>query len=82
MTTLSEIPLERVLFGKNPPAGMNFLILASLVYEFRRTAEPCNPPIRVSPLGDYYQVHEGRHRVFGAIIAGRTHIEAEIAEVW
>lgn len=71
------VPLDNILFGRNPPAGMNFLKLGSLVYQFRSTAEPCDPPIIVTQEGDVYRVHEGRHRTFAAIIAGRTHIEAE-----
>jgi len=77
---LMLVPLDRILFGRNPPAGMNFLKLASIVYEFRRAAEPCDPPIQVTPEGNNWRVHDGRHRVIGAIIAGRSHIEAELLE--
>lgn len=74
------VPLDRVLFGVNPPAGMNFAKLGGIAYEFRRAAEPCNPPIQVTVEGAYWRVHEGRHRVLGAIIAGRSHIEAELID--
>ena len=71
------VPLDSVLFGVNPPAGMDFAKLGGIAHEFRRAAEPCDPPIVVTAEGPYWRVHNGRHRVFGAIIAGRTHIEAE-----
>ena len=72
------VPLDRVLFGVNPPAGMDLAVIGMWAALLRKTAEPCNPPIQVTVEGDYYRVRDGRHRVFGAIVAGRTHIEAEV----
>jgi len=72
--------LDRLLFGVNPTAGMNFLKLGSLAYEFRRTAEPCDPPVEVTAEGDYFRLFDGRHRVISALIAGRSHIEAELID--
>jgi len=72
------IPLDRVLFGVNPPAGMDLAVIGHWSMLLRKHAEPCSPVIQVTQEGDYYRVHDGRHRVFGAIIAGRTHIEAEL----
>jgi hypothetical protein len=75
------VPLDRVLFGVNPPAGMNFAQLGGIAYEFRRAAEPCDPPILVtSEWVQVFRVHDGRHRVFGSIIAGRSHIEAQLLQ--
>lgn len=72
------VPLNRLLFGVNPPAGMDWAVIGLWVCRFRKTAEPCDPPIIVTCEGDYFRVRDGRHRVLGALIAGRTHIEAVI----
>jgi len=76
---MTLIPLELILFGRNPPAGMDLAVIGLWTARLRKTAEPVEPPIQVTIVDHcYYRVHDGRHRVFGAYVAGRTHIEAEI----
>ena len=73
-----KIPLSKLLVGENPPAGMNPFTFMTWAGFFRRTAEPCKPPILVTPEGDLFRIHDGRHRYVGALVAGRTEIDAEI----
>ena len=74
------VPLDRVLFGASPPAGMDLSVIGHWVMIFRKTAQPCDPPIQITVEGAYWRVHDGRHRVFGAIIAGRSNIEAQLLQ--
>jgi hypothetical protein len=75
------VPLDRLLFGVNPPAGMDWAVIGLWCARLRKTADPCDPPIVVTQEGEYYRVRDGRHRVIGALIAGRTHIAATIEEI-
>ena len=72
------IPVENICFGKNPPAGMNFLKLGAMAYHLRSTAEDLDP-IEVTRTPDHgvYRVHDGRHRVIASIIAGRPTVLAK-----
>lgn len=72
------IPLDMVLFGTNPPAGLDWGVVGLWTTRFRKTALPCDPPIEVTAEGPYFRVHDGRHRVVGALFAGRTHIDATV----
>lgn len=71
------LPLDRLLFPPNMPAGLDFALLGLWVCRLRKTPEPCDPPILVRPEGDYWRIRDGRHRVTAALISGRTHIEAQ-----
>jgi hypothetical protein len=74
------VPLHYLVFKPNIPAGLDWAILGLWVCRFRKTADPCDPPITVLNLdGVLWRVVDGRHRVVAAMIAGRTHIEAEEA---
>jgi hypothetical protein len=72
------IALDRLLFGPNVPAGLDWSVLGLWHCRLRKTAEPVEPAIVVHPVDgtSFYRVHDGRHRVIAAIMAGRTHIEA------
>lgn len=59
----------------NVPAGMNPLVIMSLVYMMRSSNQD-PPPILVRRKGKKYRVLDGRHRFMAAVIAGRTHILA------
>lgn len=72
-----RIPVNRLLFLPNIPAGMNPLVLMSLVYMLRSTAED-PAPILVRKDGENYRVLDGRHRAMGAIVAGRPDVLAEL----
>lgn len=74
------LPLDQLLFGRNPPAGLDWSVLGLWVCRLRKTAEECNPPIIVTPVAGtaLWRVTDGRHRTVASLIAGRTHIAAEI----
>ncbi len=72
------IPLNMVLFGVSPPAGMDLAVIGHYQMIARKTASPCEPPIQVTSEGDYWRVHDGRHRTIGWIAGGRSLIEAEL----
>ncbi len=78
-----RLPLDSLLFGPNVPAGMDWSVIGMWVCRLRKTAEPCDPPIAVTPhpqCAGVWRVCDGRHRVIAAIVAGRTHIEAVYAD--
>lgn len=72
-----RIPVSRLLFKPNIPAGMNPLVLMSLTYMLRSTDQDPDP-ITVTVDGDNYRVQDGRHRAMAAIIAGRPDVLANI----
>lgn len=69
------MPIDRLLLGRNPPAGMNALLLMHLVYDLRSTAED-HDPIIVTPDLQYWRITDGRHRAMAALIAGRPDVLA------
>jgi hypothetical protein len=73
-----RLPLDRLVFLRNVPAGMDWAVIGFWVCRFRKTADPCDPPIDVVPDGHVYRVTDGRHRTMAAYIAGRTSIAAHI----
>jgi hypothetical protein len=74
------VPLHRLLFPPNMPAGMDWAVVGLWVARFRKTPQPCDPPILVAEVGpDLWQLLDGRHRTIAAMWAGRTHIDAELA---
>lgn len=71
-----RIRVERLRIRPNVSAGMDVLVLMSLAAMMRKTTED-PPPIRVSELnGGNWRVEDGRHRFFGAVIAGRPDVLA------
>jgi hypothetical protein len=74
-----KIPVDCLVLKPNIPAGMDWSVIGHFVMIFRKTAQPCDPPIIVKPVGDnLWRVMDGRHRFFAAVIAGRSEIEAEV----
>lgn len=68
-----RVRVEDLRLGPNPPAGMNPFVLMSLAYQMRAsTADP--EPVQVTRDGDGWRVHDGRHRVLAAVIAGRPDV--------
>lgn len=73
----TRIPIERLHLLPNVPAGMCPYTLMGLVAKMRKTTED-HTPIRVREDGDGWQILDGRHRFFAAVIGGRSDILAEI----
>lgn len=73
-----RLPLDHLLFLTNVPAGLDWSVVGHWTMVFRKTAQPCEPPIRVTPIGDtgMYRVIDGRHRTVAAYVAGRVDIDA------
>ena len=73
------VPLDRLLFPPNMPAGMDWAVVGLWVVKFRKTPQPCDPPILVRSAGaGLYRIVDGRHRTVAALLSGRTHIDAEV----
>ena len=73
------VPLDRLLFPPNMPAGMDWAVVGLWVVKFRKTPQPCDPPILVRAVGaGLYRIVDGRHRTVAALLSGRTHIDAEV----
>lgn len=71
------IPLHQLHFGPNVPAGMDWSVIGMHHVYLRKTSEPCNPPILVTPCTcQHWCVTDGRHRTVASYIAGRSSIEA------
>lgn len=70
-----RIPLDRLVWLGNVPAGMDWSVIGYWACQFRKSGEQ-GPPILVVPIGDtgLYRVTDGRHRTAAAYIAGRTEI--------
>lgn len=71
-----RIRLEDIRLGPNVSAGMNYMLIGVLAYKLRTTVGDL-PPIQVRPIGDHWQIVDGRHRVVAAMIAGRRDVLAE-----
>jgi hypothetical protein len=68
--------LEDVRLCPNITAGMNLLVVASLAYMMRTSRED-PPPVSVSPEDGVWRLHDGRHRLVAAMIAGRPDVLCE-----
>lgn len=75
-----EIRLDQLLFPRAVPAGMDWAVIGIWTAYQRKGSDPVDPPIVVNPENGYYRVVDGRHRVFGAFLAGRDAIAAHIEE--
>lgn len=71
------IRVDKILVKPNIPAGMNPLVVMSLVLMYRSSAEHTEP-IVVRKEGKFYRVLDGRHRFLASIIAGRRRIKAVV----
>lgn len=82
MSRAREIRLDRLVFGRNPPAGMDWSVVGHWAAFFRKAAAPCKPAVRVTEIPGtkprLYRVSEGRHRVIGALFAGRDTIRCKV----
>jgi len=76
-----RIDLDRLLFVRPVSAGMDLAVIGHWAMILRKGADPCDPPIEIEPIPgtDFYRVVDGRHRVVGAIVAGRTSIDYVLA---
>ena len=74
-----RIRVDRLLVPPNLPAGMNVLVVMSLVYMYRSTTEDA-PPITVRREGRNYRITDGRHRYMASVIAGRRRVLAYVEE--
>jgi hypothetical protein len=66
-----RVSFDQVLFGRNPPAGMNPLVLMAMTYQYRSGAGEPYPPVEVTRVDGAWRIHDGRHRALAAMIAGR-----------
>lgn len=73
--TQGRIPLERLAFLGNVPAGMDWSVIGYWACQFRKSGQT-GPPILVVRIGDtgLFRVMDGRHRVIASYIAGRNEI--------
>lgn len=74
-----RVKLERILMPEPVSAGMNVLVLMSLVYMFRSTTEDA-PPIHIAKEGRHYRIVDGRHRFVASHISGRRTVLAEVVK--
>lgn len=75
-----EIRLDRLLFPRAVPAGMDWSVVGIWTAFQRKGSSPVDPPIIVNPENGYYRIADGRHRVMAAFMAGRDAIAALIVE--
>jgi len=69
-----RVRVDRLLFGPNPSGGMNPFVLMSLAYLMLSTSEDPDPvEVTREPDGNW-RVHDGRHRVVAAMLAGRRDV--------
>lgn len=71
-----RVPIERLHLRPNIPAGMDPCVLLGLVPLLRKTGQD-HDPILVREDGDGWEIRDGRHRFFAAVIAGRPDVLAE-----
>jgi hypothetical protein len=76
---LKRIRIDKCLLKPNIPAGMNHLVIMSLVY-FYKTSDDHTHPITVRKEGKHYRIMDGRHRWMASVIAGRRKVLAQIEE--
>lgn len=74
------VEIQRLLFPRPHPQGMNPWVLMSLACAMRQTHDPVGPPVTVAREGDLLRIVDGRHRVVAAIMAGREFISAVIGD--
>lgn len=77
MEHLIRIPVNKLLFKPNAPAGMNPFVLMSEAYFYRSGVED-GRPIDVKIEGDNYRIQDGRHRVVASMLAGRPDVLAKV----
>lgn len=66
-----RIPVDQLVLKKNVPAGMNVLVVMSMVHMLRSSHADA-APAEVRKVGrKLYRIEDGRHRFFAAVMAGR-----------
>lgn len=71
------VRLDRLLYPDPVAAGMNYLVIASLVHLYRSSNEDA-PPITVQQEGSgYWRIVDGRHRSVASMVAGRKTVLAK-----
>lgn len=76
---MTLIPVHNLLLLPNMPAGMDWSVIGHFAMTARKSARPLEEPIQVAELDcGHHVVLDGRHRFFGHVIGGRTHIEANL----
>jgi hypothetical protein len=75
-TEADRIRLDRLLFMRNVPAGMDWAVLGYWAVRMRKSNELVEP-ISIRPIDGtgLYRVVDGRHRAMAAYIAGRDAVE-------
>ena len=73
-----RLPVERILFPANVPAGMDLTVIAALVMAMRKTTEDHEPIVvrRCCGPDDFdrvglWRICDGRHRFVAAVVGGR-----------
>lgn len=72
------VDIELILFKKNVPAGMNALSIMYFAFRYRGTNEDMDPVRLIKLRNGLYRLDDGRHRIIGSLIAGRTTILATV----
>lgn len=73
-----HVPIDRLVLKEPVPAGLDPYRLLSLVPLLRDSTKD-HDPILIRPLrSGFFRIVDGRHRVIAAVMAGRTHVLAEL----
>lgn len=73
-----QVPIDRLVLKEPVPAGMNPYVLLGMVPLLRGSTKD-HDPILIRPLrSGFYRVLDGRHRMIASVMAGRTHVLAEL----
>jgi hypothetical protein len=77
-----EVRLDRLLFPRPVPAGMDWSVVGLHACQQRKTADPVNPRVEVRPIDGtpFYRLEDGRHRFVAALMSGRQVILADVGE--
>jgi hypothetical protein len=72
-------PIDRLVLKEPVPAGLDPYRLLSLVPLLRDSVKD-HDPILIRPIGGtgFFRVEDGRHRMVASVMAGRTHVLAEL----
>lgn len=76
---MSRVKHTEIMVPKGVPAGMNPLVVMSLLHMFKATNEDA-PDIVLRRKGGYYEIVDGRHRFLASVMSGRRSINATIQE--
>lgn len=72
------VRVDSLLYPDPVAAGMNVLVVNSLIYLFKGTNEDVEP-ITIRREGEsFYRIVDGRHRAVASMMAGRKTVLAEM----